>query len=180
MQTTDNIHVEEFRHLTADQPLGRMSCWFRILARENFPFVVLCSQRGNRGVSICNAHEFYREQLNRILANKRARDYGVISRNNVATIDSFWKSTLLSLIDILTRMFFKSHVYSRFDRNSLWFEHWPADRTRSNREEYWVVRLDDEMSPKFSETTLEEISITTGYTQNEILFSFQQTDHSDV
>ena len=180
MQTTDNIHVEEFRHLTADQPLGRMSCWFRILARENFPFVVLCSKRGNRGVSICNAHEFYREQLNRILANKRVRDYGVISRNNVATIDSFWKSTLLSLIDILTRMFVKSHVYSRFDRNSLWFEHWPADRTRSNREEYWVVRLDDEMSPKFSETTLEEISITTGYTQNEILFSFQQTDHSDV
>ena len=180
MQNTTETHIEEFRYPLVNQRDGVNSCWFRMLNSENRPLVVLCSQRGNRGISICNGHEFFREQFRRLLEIKRAHEDAVAARNNFATIKGYLKPSLISMIDVMLPRYFKKDACSRFGRDSFWFEHWPENRTLSKREEYWAVTLSkeaqsEEAVPKFSQTTIEEISDATGYSLRDICFSFQST-----
>lgn len=138
--------------------------------------VVMCSQHGNRGPSICNGHEFYREQLTRLLrGNRGLSGIAKLTRENLGSMDGFLKPAAVTIVDVLLQRWCGKDIHSRFDGNTYWFEHWPAHRTTSKREEFWEVTLDEEDNDKteFSETTIENIAVVTGYAAEQLRFRFR-------
>ncbi len=145
----ENALIQELQYRLGGSDEFRMSCWFRILTSDTRPFVVVCSQHGNQGRSICNAHEWFRSELARVLGKKRTQHDFMLARNNLATIDGFLKPTIVTLVDLLIKRWIKKDIYARLTDNCLWFEHWPSDRTMSKSEEFWEVKLNDGGEPKF-------------------------------
>lgn len=168
----EGVLIQEFQcHLGGSEDF-KTSCWFRILTSESRPFVVICSQHENQGRSICNAHEWFRSELARVLAKKRTQDDVMLARNNLATIEGFLKPSVVTLVDMLIKRWIKKDVYARLSEDCLWYEHWPSDRTMSKREEFWEVTLDGEGDPQFSEVSLGEIVKGTGYSEEELRLRF--------
>ena len=132
---------------------------------------ILCSQRDNRGQSICNAHEHFREQLQEFLKSNWRRKAAHIFRDNIESVGFGFRLLALSLLDVF--YFKKGQEFGKdWQANSLWFEHWPADRTQSKKEEFWQVLYDDDSRPEFEKTSIEEIEDVTGYTEEQIRFQF--------